>query len=224
MRAISAFGLIIVMASLAACVPPPAPPLNSLAFARRPPPPGQPGYLETIRYVDDGMRYAVPNAAFFVSADGEMCFQGTVIPGVTLEFSPPYYWCMSPFDVSNVEALENDISYVNEVRLWCRQSSPQCAHKIAYPDQFDNSRVANSIAAETFPFKRERAAIEYLVYLMGGAVEPDAAMAPGMPSAAPSGGPIPLAALDALDTVDTLDTGASAASVGAPTLATEESR
>lgn len=201
-------GLTVVMTILTACVPPPAPPLNSLAFVRRPPPPGQPGYLQTIRYVDDGMRYAVPNAGFFVSAAGEMCFQGLVVPGVTLEFSPPYYWCMSPLDVSNVEALENDTSYVNKVRLWCRQASPQCAHKIGYPDQFDNMRVANSIAAETYPFKRVRAAIAYLVYLMGGSVEPDATMPPGM---SPSG-PIPL------------DTGASAASVGALTLATEESR
>ena len=199
------------MAGLAACVPPPAPPLNSPAFARRPPPPGQPGYLETIKYVDDGMRYAVPNAGFFVSAAGEMCFQGLVIPGVTLYFSPQDYWCMSPFDVRYVDALENDTSYVNKVRLWCRQASPQCAHKIGYPNQFDNMRVANSIAAETYPFKRVRAAIAYLVYLMGGSVESDATMPPGM---SPSG-PMPL---------DALDTGASAASVGAPTLATEESR
>ncbi len=208
MRAISVLGLIVVMASLAACVPPPSPPLNSLAFARRPAPPGQPGYLETIRYVDDGMRYAVPNAGFFVSADGEMCFQGLITPGVTLELSPPYYWCMSPFDVSTVEALENDTSYVNEVRLWCRQSSPQCAHKIAYPDQFDDSRVADSIAAATFPYKREQAALEYLVYLMGGSVAPGAVLLPGTPS----GGPIPL------------DSGAPAASVGALTLATEQTR
>jgi hypothetical protein len=207
MRPITALGLIVVMTLLAGCVPPPAPPLNSLAFARRPAPPGQPGYLATIRYVDDGMRYAVPNAGFFVSAAGEMCFLGSIIPGVTLELSPQNYWCMSPFDVSNVEALENDNSYVNQVRLWCRQSSPQCAHKIAYPNQFDDSRVADSIAAAAFPFKRERAAIEYLVYLMGGSVEPDTTLPPGMPP-----GPIPL------------DTGASAASVGGLSLATEEIR
>jgi hypothetical protein len=150
-------------------------PLNSLAFARRPPPPGQPGYLETIKYVDDGLRYIAANAGFFVSGTGEMCFRGSIIPGITPVLAPQYYWCMSPLDVSMVDALENDISYVNEVRLWCRHASPQCARKIAYPNQFDDMTVADSITAETIPFRPERAAIEYLVYLMGGNVEPDQA-------------------------------------------------
>jgi hypothetical protein len=173
MRALSALAIVGIMASLAACAPPPSPPLNSLAYARRPPLPGQPGYLETIKYVDDGLRYIAPDARFLVSATGEMCFLGSIIPGVTLELLPQYYWCMSPLDVSSVDALENNTSYVNEVRLWCRHASPQCAHKIAYPNQFDNATVANSITAETVPFERERDAIEYLVYLMGGSVEHD---------------------------------------------------
>jgi hypothetical protein len=176
MRAISVFAIIGITVALAACVPPTAPPLNSLAFERRPPLSGQPGYLETIKYVDDGLRYIAPNAGFFVSAFGEMCFQGSIIPGVTPELTPPYYWCLSPLDVSSVDALENDTSYVNNVRLWCRHASPQCAHKIAYPNMFDNATVADSITAETIPFKEEQAAIEYLVYLMGGAVERDAAL------------------------------------------------
>jgi len=175
MRAISALGIIVILATLAACVPPPSPPLNSLAFERRPPLPGQPGYPETIKYVDDGLRYIAPNAGFFVSAAGEMCFQGSIIPGVTPILSPRYYWCMSPLEVSSVDALENDTSYVNDVRLWCRHASPQCAHKIAYPNMFDNATVADSITAETIPYKQERAAIEYLIYLMGGSVERDEA-------------------------------------------------
>jgi hypothetical protein len=176
MRAISASAVIGIAVTLAACAPPLSAPINSPSFARRAPLPGQPGYLETIKYVDDGLRYIIPNAGFLVSGTGEMCFRGSVIPGVTPELLPQYYWCMNPLEVSSVDALENDTSYVNEVRLWCRHGSPQCAHKIAYPNQFDNSTVANSITAETIPFKRERAAIEYLVYLMGGNVEPDEAL------------------------------------------------
>ncbi|HTV46359.1 MAG TPA: hypothetical protein VMF05_13695 [Stellaceae bacterium] len=165
------------------------------------------------------MRYAVADTGFFISSAGEMCFLGSVIPGVTLELAPRNYWCMSPLDVGSVDALENDMSYVNQVRLWCRQSSPQCAHKIAYPDQFDNSRVANSIAAETYPFRREQAAIVYLVYLMGGAAgsgtSPPVIGPPviGPPLIGPpAAGPIPL------------DSAAPPSSVGTPTLATEETR
>ncbi|HEY3910487.1 MAG TPA: hypothetical protein VGM07_11420 [Stellaceae bacterium] len=220
MRALSGLGLLVfgIMASLAGCAPWAAPPLNSLAFERRPPPPGQPGYLETIKYVDNGIRYIAADAGFFISATGEMCFQGSVIPGVTLELSPRDYWCISPYDVSMVEALENDTSYVNDVRLWCRHSSPQCAHKIAYPNMFDSATVANSITAETIPFKQERAAVEYLVYLMGGAAEPA-----GSDEALPPGAPIPLGALAPIP-LGALDRTAPAASVRRLTLATEDTR
>ena len=176
MRATSIFAIIGIAASLAACAPQPLPPINSLAYARRPPPPGQPGYLETIKYVDDGLRYIAGNARFLVSGTGEMCFLGSIVPGITLELLPQYYWCMSPLDVSSVDALENNVSYVNRVRLWCRLSSPQCAHKIALPNQFDTMTAANSITAETIPFVRQRDAIAYLVYLMGGNVEHDEAL------------------------------------------------
>jgi hypothetical protein len=111
---------------------------------------------------------------------------------------------MSPLDVSSVDALENNVSYVNRVRLWCRLGSPQCAHKIAFPNQFDTMTAANSITAETIPFVRQRDAIVYLVYLMGGNVEHDEALLL-------SGG-------------DALDTGTRAASVRALTLETEEIR
>jgi hypothetical protein len=176
MRAILALAIVGIMASLAACAPPPSPPIDSLAYARRPPLPGQPGYLETIKYVDDGLRYIAANARFLISGTGEMCFLGPIVPGITPELLPQYYWCMSPLDVSSVDALENNISYVNRVRLWCRHASPQCAHKIAYPNQFDTMTVANSITVETVPFERTRDAIEYLVYLMGGNVVRDEAL------------------------------------------------
>lgn len=157
---------------LAGCVPEPSPPVNSLAFQKRAPPPGRPGYLETIKYIDDGVHYVSPTANFLVSAGGALCFQGALTPGVTPEYIPHNFWCMSPYDVSRVEALRNSISDINQVRLWCRLATPQCAYKLGYPNMLDNTRIANSITAETVPSVRQRDAIDYLVYLMGGNVEP----------------------------------------------------
>lgn len=157
---------------LAGCVPPPAPPVNSLAFQKRVPPPGQPGYLETIKFIDDGLHYVSPTAGFYVSSRGDLCFQGALTPGVTPEYIPNNYWCISPYTVSRVEAVRNDISYINGVRLWCRLATPQCAYKIGYPNMLDNQWIANSITTETVPSVRQRDAIDYLIYLMGGNVLP----------------------------------------------------
>src|ERR1041385_5071606 len=52
----------------------PPPPINSPAFAVRAPLPGRPGYLETIKFIDDGVRYVDPVSHFYISAAGEMCF------------------------------------------------------------------------------------------------------------------------------------------------------
>lgn len=172
MRRTAAIGALLVLAMLAGCVPPPAPPVNSLAFQRRAPPPGEPGYLETIKFIDDGVHYVAPTAGFFVSSRGDLCFQRVITPGVTPEYIPNNYWCMSPYAVSRVEAIRNDISYINQVRLWCRLATPQCAYKIAYPNMLDNQWIANSITTETVPSARQRDAIDYLVYLMGGNVQP----------------------------------------------------
>lgn len=169
MRSVAATLILLTLALLAACAPRPVrPAINSVSFERRSPPPSQPGYLETIKYIDDGMRYISPAASFFVSPIGEMCFYGAITPGITPEFVRPNYWCISPFAVKSIDANENNISYVNQVRLWCRIATPQCAHRIGYPDLFETIWIANSIAAETIPFQRQRDAIEYLVYLMGG--------------------------------------------------------
>lgn len=176
MRRLWATVIMMSAAATAACAPVPAPPINSLAFQRRPPLPGQPGYLQTIDYIDDGVRYISPTATFLVSATGDLCFQGVIVPGVTPEYVPEYYWCISPFAVSRVDAVENNISYINQVRLWCRLAAPQCAYKISYPNMLDRMPVANSIAAETVPFFRQRDAIEYLVYLMGGNMQREQAM------------------------------------------------
>jgi hypothetical protein len=145
--------------------------INSDAFAKRQPLPGQSGYLETIRFIDDGMKYIDPFAEFFISPDGQMCFRGLVNRRL-LEFENyQSYWCMNPAFVNNVEDLQNSITSVNSVRLWCTLEAPQCARRIGLPNFLDESPwISNSISAETRPSKEQRAAIEHLIYLMGGNV------------------------------------------------------
>ena len=148
--------------------------INSPAYAIRPPLPGRPGYLETIRYIDNGVKYIDPYAEFFISYDGQMCFRGLVNRQEAYFENYQNYWCMYPTAVNNVEALENDISYVNTVRLWCVLAAPQCARRIGFANFLDNSFldttvwIGNSIAAQTRPSREQRDAIEYLIYLMGG--------------------------------------------------------
>jgi hypothetical protein len=145
--------------------------INSPAFAVRPAPPGQPGYLETIRYIDDGVKYIDRYSEFFISFDGEMCFRGLVNRQRGLFENYQNYWCIYPAAVNNVDALENNVSYVDEVRLWCRHGTPQCARRFGYSNFLDEeSPIANSISAQIVPYRHQRNAIEYLVYLMGGGV------------------------------------------------------
>ena len=161
------------LASLRGDVDPEA--INSPAFAVRPPLPGQPGYLETIRYIDDGVKYIDPFAEFFVSFDGQLCFRGLVNRQQAYFENYQNYWCMYPPAVNNVEALENNVSYVNNVRLWCVVEAPQCARRTGIPNFLDDSSwIGNSITAQTRPFREQRNAIQYLIYLMGGnAREPE---------------------------------------------------
>ena len=169
MRARSAIRVVAAMMLLSGCWS--SPPINSVAFERRAPLPGQPGYLETIKYIDDGVRYIDPSSEFFVSFDGEMCFRG-LVNRRQVEFETyQNYWCINPIAVSNVDALENNVSYVNEVRLWCAHADPQCAHRVGYADPLDTSPgLGNSILVQITPYRPERAALEHLVYLMGGNV------------------------------------------------------
>jgi hypothetical protein len=143
--------------------------INSPAYAIRPPLPGRPGYLDTIRYIDNGVKYIDPYAEFFISYDGQMCFRGLVNRQQAYSENYQNYWCMYPTTVNNVEALEDNISYVNTVRLWCVLQVPQCARRIGFPNFLDESGwFGNSIVAQTRPFKEQRNAIAYLIYLMGG--------------------------------------------------------
>jgi hypothetical protein len=148
--------------------------INSPAYARRPPLPGRPGYLDTIRYIDSGVKYIDAYAEFFISYDGQMCFRGLVNRQQAYFENYQNYWCMYPTAVNNVEALEDDINYVNTVRLWCVLEAPQCARRIGFTNFLDDSVldnsgwIGNSISAQTRPFREQRDAIEYLIYLMGG--------------------------------------------------------
>jgi hypothetical protein len=161
--------------TLPACVTRLPQPINSLAFEKRPPLPGQPGYLETIKYIYDGMHYVAPTAGFLVSNIGDLCFQDVLEWSYPPEAIPNNFWCINPLNISRVEAIENDISYINQIRLWCRLKAAQCAYKVGYPNLLDNLLVANSITVETVPFLRQRDAVEYLVYLMGGNAQRDLA-------------------------------------------------
>jgi hypothetical protein len=168
MRAKRAARGVVTALLLAACAPSPPPPVDSPAFVRRPPLPGQPGYLETIGFIADGLRHVSAGSSFFVSAEGEMCFQGLVNSDLNPYVNYRDYWCISPLAVGAVDAVRNDITYVDAVRLWCRHSAPQCAHKIGYPNMLDLNWLANSITAETIAHRAQRAAIRHLIYLMGG--------------------------------------------------------
>src|SRR6516162_3731129 len=145
--------------------------INSDAFAKRPPFPGQRGYLETIRFIDDGVKYIDPFAEFFISHDGEMCFRGLVNRQLPYFENYQNYWCINPAFVNNVEELTNDMTSVNSVRLWCILEAPQCARRTGFWNFLDETPwISNSISAETRPAKEQRAAIEHLIYLMGGNV------------------------------------------------------
>lgn len=144
----------------------PAPILNSPVFAVRGVPPNAPGYLQTVKYIDDRIRYIDPGSRFFISPVGEMCFR--IRPRYPTVYYDTYYrnWCVYPRYVGRVEAGIGLTS--NEVRLWCRYAAPQCAHS------FDE--VANSISAPTIEFRGERAALENLIYIMGGNLAPPRAL------------------------------------------------
>ena len=145
--------------------------INSDAFAKRQPLSGQPGYLETIRFINSGLKYIDPFAEFFISPEGQMCFRGLVNRQM-LEFENyQNYWCMYPAFVNNVEELQNSTTSINSVRLWCILEAPQCARRIGWPNYLDESPwIGNSISAETRPAREQRGAVEHLIYLMGGNV------------------------------------------------------
>jgi hypothetical protein len=140
-------------------------PINSGGFVVRGPLPGWLPYLATIKYIDDGMRYVDPLSRFFISPIGEMCFR--TIPNYPIIVYEHFYrtWCIHPLTVDRVEAVTNPTT--NEVRVWCMRAYPQCIHTLE-----EIPRFSNSVSAPTLDYRQERAALENLVYLMGGYVRP----------------------------------------------------
>ena len=169
MRVKSAFYAAAAAIWIAACSAPLA--INSPAFEKRAPLPGQLGYLETIKYIDDGMKYIDPSSEFFISFYGEMCFRGLVNRQLATFETYANYWCMHPQAVNNVDLLRDNITNINGVRLWCAHAAPQCARRLGYTNFLDTSPgIADSISVEITPYQLEQAALEHLVYMMGGNV------------------------------------------------------
>jgi hypothetical protein len=138
------------------------PSINSPAFAKRGPLPGQPGYLSTIKYVDDGVRYVDPLSQFFVSPAGEMCFR-TGLSAPTVYYQAFYRnWCIHPQFVDRVSVITQ--TELRAVELWCLRAYPQCAHAL------ETGEIANRVFATTVDYQQERAALQHLIYMMGGNV------------------------------------------------------
>jgi hypothetical protein len=164
MRALCAAAVLLLTACVPAVPYGQEPPINSPAFAVRTPAPGRPGYLQTIKFVDDGMRYIDSESQFFISPVGEMCFRVRPNYPELIYYATFRTWCIYPQVVDRVEAATNDVTGINEVRLWCTRSYPQCAHSP------DTGWVSNNISAGTVDYVQERAAVENLVSIMGGNV------------------------------------------------------
>jgi hypothetical protein len=152
-------------ALLPACVPQyDGPGFNAPVYARRPPPPGRPNYAQTIAYIDDGLRYVDPRAGFFVSPDGRMCFHGALnVTETVLDYISNPDWCLPPRSVGRVDSIATVTN--SQVRVTCRHDDPQCVREIG-----NLNRETDSLLMPTVPARPEKAAVEYLVYLMGGAV------------------------------------------------------
>jgi hypothetical protein len=143
--------------------------INSVAFAQRAPL-QQFTYFQAIKYIDDDMKYIDGASAFFVSPSGEMCFRTRASAPLTIY--DDYYsdWCIYPNSVSRVEANTNQITHISEIRLWCSRAYPQCAQGINYPwaPWKYRSWNANSITIQTLAPQQEQAALQRLIFVMGG--------------------------------------------------------
>jgi len=134
------------------------------------------GFIETVNYIDAGIKYIDPLRGFFVAAGGELCFRGAKQPGQVEFGNPQYYWCMPATAVNNIDALDNDVSYLPVIRLWCRHEAPRCARKFGPVTPFASEWSADSITIEIAPYRPERAAIGRLIELLGGRLETTAAL------------------------------------------------
>lgn len=152
-------------ALISACVTQPQY-FNDPVFARREPLPGHATYLETIKYIDDGVRYVDPAAGFFISPEGWMCF--ATVPDLNQTVFEAYFFkhnsCIAPVAVSHVDpyiGIEGE-----HLNLVCKHAYPQCVRDIVYA-----YRQADSVTVPIVPAIPEKAAVENLIYLMGGDVD-----------------------------------------------------
>jgi hypothetical protein len=157
------------LATLSAACEPPAQYSNSPAFARREPLAGHPTYAETVKYIDDGLRYVDPAAGFFVSPDGRMCFHGVLDPAQTAFEAIVFKnnLCLPPNAVSRIDAFATITD--EQLRLVCKHSDPQCVRDLYF------NQTADSVIVDIVPGKQEKIAVENLIYLMGGNIDSVAA-------------------------------------------------
>jgi hypothetical protein len=67
-------------------------------------------------------------------------------------------WCLPPTSVNEVDSIRT-----GQVNLSCKHADPQCIREIGFRD-----RATNTVTIRTVPSDQEKAAVEYLIYLMGG--------------------------------------------------------
>ena len=129
-------------------------------------------YLQSIRFIDAGMRYVDPYQAFFISPAGEMCFRTWPTSAPTIYRAYYQYWCAYPQFIGRVEASPS----TNAVVFWCKHAYPQCVHRVApyaaYGALDYSIPVANSLHVQMIPYRQGRMVLENLVYLMGGDLDP----------------------------------------------------
>jgi hypothetical protein len=144
------------------------PPPGAAAYLRRPELPARLDVPRAVKFIDDGVRYVDPWSEFFVSPAGELCFRTLPYPPANV-YVRHDLWCAYPQTIGRVEAIRNDITNINAVRLWCMRAYPQCARRVALAIPMDNRNwFGNSITAQTLTYRQEQSAIQDLIYLMAG--------------------------------------------------------
>ena len=151
------------LAALSACVFVPQN-IDITMFARRAPSPAQPSFLQTITYIDDGLRYVDPSNAFFIAGDGRMCFRGAYTLSQTI-FDSLYKtdWCLFPTAINQVELVPDIVTGKYQLQLSCKHAAGRCVEEVG-----SLRRQAALVTLPIIPPQQEKAAIEHLVYLMGG--------------------------------------------------------
>ena len=142
-----------------------------LPLQRRPPLPGQPGYLETIDYIDDGRAiHRAERRTFWCRPTGDMCFLGVdrsgrhagICAGVLLVHEPA-----SPSAGSTRSKTTSATSTRSACGAGIRSPAMRPQDRLSeHARQACRSPTASP--PRPIPFWRQRDAIEYLVYLMGG--------------------------------------------------------